>query len=110
MTQSESDDYAAMREVTLHEATVMKVGVYETWWDANARNPGWPLSRRLELAERLVQDLIANEPVRFYRGGWTGPEGGDPIDPAELPELLRRWDTWVPQEDTDTVWFQIQAD
>jgi hypothetical protein len=110
MTHGEPDDYAAMREVTVHEATVMKVGVYETWWDANARHPDWPLSRRLGLAERLVADLIANEPVEFFRGGWTGPDDGDPLNTDELPEVLRRWDTWIPHEDAATVWFRIQAE
>jgi hypothetical protein len=69
-------------------------GVYEVWWQANAWYPGWPLSRRLQLAEDTVTGLVRDGLARLYRGEWE-TAGDHPVPSDETEALLRKWETWT---------------
>lgn len=81
------------------------VGIYEVWWHANSVLPDWTLSARLAASEKLVEDLVREGVVEVWRGRWIGPEHDRAAVPAEsLPEVLRAWSTWVPQEE-EVIWL-----
>ena len=106
MTDPTAASYDDFKRDVVYDASVTKIGVYEVWWNANARYPEWPLSKRLAVAEHLVSDLVADHQIQLFRGNWIGPNDGEPIAAVDLPVVLRRWDTWVPQDGEDLVWLR----
>jgi hypothetical protein len=101
-------DYQDFVDTIAHEASRFDQGVYEVWWDANSRYPDWPLSRRLAIAEQVMDDLIANYDIRFFRAAWQDTDHPEPIAADEVPAVLRAWETWVVPPDGDAVvWFRI---
>jgi hypothetical protein len=69
-------------------------GVYEVWWQANARYPDWPLSGRLRAAEQAVAKLVCDGLVTLGRGDYQDA-ADHPIPLAETADVLRDWATWV---------------
>jgi hypothetical protein len=108
MPNAEPADYQDFKETIAYEASHFDHGVYEVWWDANSRYPDWPLSQRLAIAERVVDDLIASYDVRFFRVNDLDRERPEPIAAADVPGVLRAWDTWVvPHDGNAIVLFRI---
>jgi hypothetical protein len=69
-------------------------GVYEVWWQANAWYPGWPLSRRLQLAEDTVSGLVGDGLAKLCRGDWETADA-HPVPAEETEAVLRDWETWA---------------
>lgn len=104
------EDYADYRHGVVFKAMHTPVGVFEAWAMANFRYPGWPLSKRLELAEHVIQDIATHELAHVYWGSWIEPTQMEPIASAALPEVLRTWDVWVAKAGTLLVWFTISEE
>lgn len=91
-------DYADYKASVLSDLDDDSMGVYEVWWEANARYPDWPVSQRLALAEHLVTELLSDDRAEMFVGRWIGPDHErtrveDPL------AALRDWACWVPQDD-----------
>ena len=81
----------------LSDAADDLIGVYETWWLANAWYPDWPLSRRLQAAEYAAARLVSDGLVTLCRGE-LDDAADHPVPLAEADEVLRDWSTWaIPQ-------------
>lgn len=98
-----SEERAAIRSDLLISAGSHYTGLWEAWWEANGRLPDRPLSQRLALAEDVVRDLLGAGLIKLYRGPWIGDDFVE-VPPGEVEELLRRWSSWVTDQDP-LIWF-----
>lgn len=69
-----STDYKDFKASVLSDCQTEGLGVYEVWWGANSHYPSLPVSARLQIAERVVKDLLEAGAIRLVRGRWIGPE------------------------------------
>jgi hypothetical protein len=92
-----SDEVDEIKQGIAIDAAEDIVPVFHSWWDANAKYPDLPLSKRLAIAEQAISESLAEGVIALT----TDPKAasGTFVAPSDYASALRRWDTWVAGED-----------
>jgi hypothetical protein len=105
MTDLSVDDLSAFKESVAQDAAQDPFGAYEVWWEANSRYPLLRASERLAIAERVVDELLAEGRVHLCRKPWISGDY-ERVSDDEIAATLTDWATWVPQDEpTPMIWL-----
>jgi hypothetical protein len=99
-----ADDFESLKAETLHDVAADWTGVWEVWWRANALFPSEPMSERIAVAERVIQELTDEGLVAIYQAGPWPDRVLDSTPIADVGATLGKWEAWVPSGES-TFWL-----